>query len=306
MPCPTVPTTPTLLGEVPGTRKAGEDEAGNRTYTLVFEVWSPREYGARAVAAVIPFVRGDYYHIGNPGDPWEESDTGSLCLGIQPEQQGDPTKWVVPVHFGAPSLVAGDSAWVAYDNPALAPASISWDGEEYEEIADRDTSGNPVVNKAKDPFVPAPTRPRSRGILRVEQIMTLAEWDDSFIDLVQNTTNNATFYGRAAGKWLCKRVIPKLTWNTNIGACIHLSGEFHLRPEGWHFRPLNDGTRQLVYTQAHPEGEYKPILVGGQQVSDPKPLDSLGGALAADGTPIFLDFELIDPSDFSVLGIRFP
>jgi hypothetical protein len=306
MPCHEV-TEPTLIGEVEGTRKGGFDQLGNRKYTLVFEVQAPREYGLQQVLAVLPFVRGDRYEIGEVSDPWHEVDYGAFCLTRDAQQQGDGTKWLCTVEFGLPdiSTLGGDTAFLFFENPALAPAGISWDGEDYEEIVDRDVNGVAILNKAKDRPNPALTRPRTRRTLVVEQHYLYTDWDDTVIDLVQDHVNANVFYGRAVGTWLCRKITAQLVYH-QAGMLVRVRMEFHHREEGWHSQPLNDGTRQLVYSEAHPAGEYKPILVGGQPVTDPKPLDAVGTALAVGADPIFLDFEIIPSADFDVLDIRFP
>lgn len=301
MPCAPFPTVPTLRGEKPGSRGGHEDEAGNRFYTLVFIVDAPPEYGTRAVAAVVPFRRGYIYQVGASEDDWHESDGRALCVGLDARQaSADGTKWEVTVNFGPPQFVASNTAIVLYDHPAQAPANVRWEAEHYEEVVDKDVAGNAIVNAAGDKPNPGLTRPKSDRILVVEQYYSYSDWNDAVVRAIVDHTNASTFYGEAAGKWLCRELVPEPLWNTVAGPMVKMTAKFHHRELGWHARPLNDGTHQKI------DGVRKPILAGGQPVSEPVPLAQDGTALLPYETPEYLDFTIIPAADFDALGINFP
>lgn len=295
---------PVLKGEVPNTRKASEDEQGNRTYTRVFQVEAENDqYGERQVAAALPFARGEPYVNGVPSDDWYESDPFAIVRGIEvahASDSDDGRTWHCTVTFGSP--LGDNEDAVTSDDPTLAIPMESYDSEDREVIVDRDISDEPIVNTAGDPFDPPVTRDVSRRILVIEWNVTEASFDAGWIDTYTDKKNSTTFKGRSAGKMYLAKITAQRAWSTVIGLYYKLRGEWHIDPNGWNKRPLNAGMREKVTAQA---GVRYRVITGddGQPVSEPVPLDLNGLKLPPDGTPIFGDFDVILSIDFNDLGV---
>ena len=274
---PDIPSVPTLIGLKH--QEASEDEAGNRTYTLTYEIMTPLRWGSRAAASVLPFVRGDYYlydiahgGVADSGSGFE-SDAFALCRNITVRQtSSDGANWDGICEFGPPQL-DGDGSIVAAADPTEAPYRSWWESEPYEALAEKDIDGNPIVNTAKDKFDPTLTRVGEVPVLIIER--DEATFDDTVIDNYVGRYNNATFFGRAAGTMLLRKISPTPMWSTLIGSYFRVRYEFAFKPPDrpdWKHRILNAGMRQVV------SGEYKPILVKGVPVSEPVPLALNGSA----------------------------
>lgn len=286
---------PTLIGEVLTARRGGTDEAGKNTYTRVWKLeaatadWGPRGVTA-AFEAATGIARGTSYAIGAGAEEWYEADANAFAQSIEavPVSE-DGCQWHVTVNY------------VPIDPQSLIPPTerdvkVSWDSEESERIADFDVDGNPVVNAAGDPFDPPVMVDQSRRILTIER--NEADFDDQWVDQFVDKVNANTFYGRAAGEVLCKKITASTQFDSEDGAYWSVRYEFHVNPDGWKSRPLNAGMRQLV------SGVLAPILDKGVPVSQPVPLDSLGAAQAPDDPAIFLEYDCRGSADFALLGLE--
>jgi hypothetical protein len=293
----------TLFGEAVG-RSAGEDESGNRTYTRIWHViTSSKDDGARAVAAVLPVSRGDFYAIGASGDAFYESDPYAFVRSIQVEQQADdPTFWICTVEYGPLDPQSGGSDNPGSENPTLDPPRVEWDTEQREVIVDEDINGDAVVNAAGDRFDPPIVKDDDRDYLIIER--SEQTFDPAIAAQYRKKLNASPFYGFAAGQVKCDKITASRDYSTLIGVFYRVRYEFAVNLDGWKKRVLNAGMRQLNVGLT----DYEPILIedtGGTQVpvSEPVPLDATGRALAAGGTPVWLEFDIYSTADFDALGL---
>ncbi len=293
---------PVLVGELLEQRRATFGEDGSRGYTRVFVVETDSaQWGALAVASVVGVVRGDSYVIGTVSDEWYEYDTYVRCNLIEPAQAAvDGCTWHVTVGYGV--MTAEEAA----DDPTELPYSVSFDGEEREEICDIDRDGNPVVNKARDPFDPPVVRDASRSILVIER--NEGFFDETWATYYRDSVNQDVFTivvqdvprAYAAGTVLCKKIGATIAFSPEIGLYWKVRYEFQINPDGWAREPLNAGMRRIRQSLLGPT--HAPILVDGVPVSEPVPLDNAGDVLGPTGTPIYLEFHVFAQRLYGVMG----
>ena len=291
----------TLVGEKLEARAGSEDAQGNRRYTRVWQVTTDNaSYGVRAVAAVLPVGRGDYYEIGVSGDAWYEVDSFAFVTAIDCKQTSeDGCEWDCTVEYGP-----ADPEAVAAADPIDAPPAFSIAFEDREIPLDFDAAGDPIVNAALDKFDPPVTDEVSRFILVVERNETITDPAAFLATLAtyKRTKNAGVFLGFAAGTVRFKTATLERQWNTLVGLYYRVRYEFYIDLDGWVRYILNAGMRELMIP-AVGDPYHKLILDReGNPVGEPVPLNETGQVLPADGDPFFIGFEVYADADYSAFG----
>lgn len=280
----------------PNPRSGAVNARWERNYSVIYRARTdhPR-VGANAVLAACPVAIGDTYAAGAVGPPdTTEADTGSYCNNIAATNDSDDAlNWTVTVDYGPTEPLD--------ENPLDRKPTVDWDFLTEDGIVDVDQDGLAVVNAAYDSFDPPLVRGRHPAILVVTR--NEAQFLYSWVADLTDATNDADFiYVGDLGKWL----IAKITSSNNEATLSNgtvvtfwpVRYELHFRPEGWGKTILNQGMRQLTVAGT----AWEPILVNGQPISSPSLLDATGRALAAAGTPTYLDFRIYREVDFTILN----
>ena len=174
---------PTLIGEKPGSRHSGFTIDSARTYEVTYLVETARvnieDHAVRSLTPGLPKL-GDVHGR----DPW------ARCIAVDPRRRrGDATQWEVRVEWAAiPHQNPENRKDIA---PWLRPPRIRFDELLIEVSETRDLDDKMFLNSAKDPFIPAPTIPRSDAILTIERAEET--YDESLMMGLANHTNEDTW-----------------------------------------------------------------------------------------------------------------
>lgn len=186
-------------------------------------------------------------------------------------------------------------------NPWFDPAVIEWDGENFEEVALYDTSGNAILNSAGDPFENV-MRERTRRVVTVtKNITSIPTW----IITAEDAVNSDPFIlqGITIGTGLAKLGAPKIgrKQRRDIFDFYEMTMVIKLNKDGWALTPLDAGFR-------YRDGSgnlARCISDDGTDATQPIPLDG-SGAILADPTPataVFETFNTYPAFDFNVLPL---
>ena len=279
-------------GELPQ-RTGKTDSSFKRSYTRVFEVLSDDfADGPITVAAAVGLGLGNTYQSGN------DVDLGAFVQDIEArevERGQEIGLWNVTVQYGGVDPTQGGEN--ADGNPLNKPIEVRWGSERYERVVDEDINGDPIVNSAGDPFDPPLVIDDSRPVLQITR--NEATFDAGLADAYKDTINSEPWRGNDAKTWKVAEITGKREFHAEFGYYYVVDYEFHFRPETWTKRVLNQGMR------AKSGSTRKAIATSdGTPISTPVPLDAAGAALAPDGTPIWLEFEVYPSVAFSVFNLE--
>jgi hypothetical protein len=289
------------VSETPGKRSGNTNNRYEGTYKRVFSVvLSSSRYGPIAAAAAVTsaydLAIGTAYSIGvapDPtatppvvGDAWHEADPGSRVVSITADEDGqaDGCGWTVTVDYGP-----GEAS----DNPLDEPPQLDWQFTAYERPVDQDTSGNPIVNTAGDPFDPPPMRDDSRPVLVITRneltFNPATSWE------YRDTLNNAAFYGAPTGTVKLKSRVGTQVQSRLVagGSYWRVTYTFEFNADGWAKTILNAGYRQLA------SGALTQVFINNQPATSPVLLNA-AGALTI--TPYFRTFAVYASKNFGTFA----
>lgn len=203
--------------------------------------------------------------------------------------------WHVTVSFGPWDPLAG----TATGSPSDQPPSVRFEGVTYQEVADLDVDGNPVVNTAGDAFDPPVMRDRTRPVIKIVRNET--SFDDSTILAYSDKVNSDTFYNYPPKTLKCSAPRGEPLYSQFSGQNYYrVEYELHYNADTWAARVLNQGYRQLVTSGGATTQE--PILAGGTPISSPAMLDEDGAYIPppVDASDIILlEYDIYEELDFT-------
>lgn len=267
-------------------RKADEESDGLKGYTRAFRVITDDPLDG--VLTVLE--ANDLPTIGEIYFTDVEDDILCVCVKRSPTQDADdPRVWVVVIEY------SNDER-----NPLVQPLDISWGTFEEKRAFWLDVNQDPSVNKAGEEFDPPLEREEAGLTLTIVKNVGINAFDPVTAVAFLWHVNDDTFYGFAAGRVLLARLSARKQTEAGV-SYWQLTYEFRIRLEEhkWKIRVLNAGYRELVGT------ELRPIMIRGQPISKPHPLDSNGVKLA-DPSPanvIYCEFTAYPEADFDQIGV---
>jgi hypothetical protein len=323
------------LGEVIFERRYSQDERGIPTYTKVykFELTDGRE-GPAAFTAAMPYIIGSAYdnksHDADDlmsGDGVYETDPAIVCRGIDTVGVSDDgltvmlsftfryPEWIEQSIQQSVNFMPEPGDYFPAADPVDWRAKVGWFYENEERTASRafdsyNTAGEPtyvpIVNSAGDWFQPAPTFTSSKVVISVDVNVSKSDLDLADVLDLKNSVNDYPV------------TIRGLTFDTYdlLLRDVRVNEEFHPQHAensgyyyGVHIEILVDLTEQHKLYLLD-QGFYSlngtartPILIEGEPTADPKPLDGDGGVLASDADPVFLEFRVNLPKNWSILPL---
>ncbi|TWT57257.1 hypothetical protein KOR42_06150 [Thalassoglobus neptunius] len=214
------------------------------------------------------------------------------CNSIDWQQQGNSAEWTVTCNYSSERELNED--------PTAEPAEITWDGESYTEVVFVDINGDAIVNSAGDYFVdPTPTREKTHLIAKIKKnVSALPTWVLSYRDVVNSGAINIDGLPIGAKLAMIRRPLIGPWQERNDIPFRELTIDVHIHPRGWKLEPMDVGFREK-------DGSDRIQIKDGNddEPTTPVPLDGSGNVLA-NPTPsnvVFLDFEVCDPVDFTIL-----
>ena len=265
--------TITYLGEKPEGRDA-QNLKGIRTYTRVFmfqtslhseDAW---DVGSHANAPNI----GDTFH-----DAW--------CISSKPKCMSGKLYWEITAEYSSERELNND--------PLLDPSIVTIDSEQFQ----RPVQG--AVNSAGDPFDPPLMRDDSRRVFTVRKnVAVVPTWVLDYEDSVNSDSFSLKGLTLAIGTIKMQKVTVGELQSRNGTDFLPLMFVMHHNKNGWHFKPLDAGFRELDYN-----GDLVNILNPGdsEQPTAPVMLDGAGHQQTNPSlaTAVYGDIEEYDTKAFS-------
>ena len=197
------------------------------------------------------------------------------------------------------------------DDPTIEPARISWDGENFQQVAFTDKNNNLIVNSAGDPYDPPLMKDFSRPTCSVRKYMTSVPAAIlTYPDRINSDTFIVDGLSVAPGKAKCKRISVSEMQTRNGIQFREVTIVLHFAADGWTRKVLDAGLRYKYFST--PDATYKraPIVDKDEQgvqtyVTAPVPLDGNGVKLD-DPSPsscVYRSYDLDEALPFAVLPL---
>lgn len=269
-------------------REGSHDSAWKRTYRRSFVVVTDDEDdGAKTVREGLPVAIGNSFAAGN------DVDEGSFCVLIRTQcVSADGLQWVATCEYGPYDANEKPA------NPLERPIELSWDGAQFERIADIDADGKPIVNSAGDLFDPPVTIDDSRPILSITR--NERYFDPDLADMFRDAVNLDEWFGFPPETVKVAKLVARLTKDQDIGYFYVVSYEFAINRDGWVRKILDQGFREL-----NGDGTATKAIVDkkGQPLSAASLLNGEGKKLAVGSEPVSLEFKTYKRVSFALLNL---
>ena len=166
-------------------------------------------------------------------------------------------------------------------NPISLPLKFRMDFTTREVAALVDVDGNPIVNAAGDPYDPPLMREIVNCTLYVDRNENPSTINLNTLSELSNSLNAATWNGFPPQTVrLAPLKIPDIKYSQSTNTFyLPMTYQFDINIDTWVKQIVNAGFRQLDSS-----GNLIPILLNGQPVSTPVPLDESGHAILTPGS----------------------
>lgn len=169
-------------------------------------------------------------------DPNGNLVVGCICTDLQASQDENPYVWEVVATF---STLAADPS-KQEELPTRRPPEIRWSTTQYQRVIQQDGIGFPIQNSAREPFDPPVEVDDSRPTLHISRYQS--SFDPNVMSDYKNAVNSDTFFGFAPGTVMCKGISAASHYENGV-FCWKVDYEFHMRPDGWQLKLLDQGYR---------------------------------------------------------------
>lgn len=269
---------------------AAIDEKFFRTSKRTFRLWATDDMNAMQVRAALPIslysahpsdsgakLKGIGVSLDPPGKVQYDAAKNPGGAVTPPDNGTWVLQWKATLDYGPvnPQEVSEDG------DPTNQPIQVFYEGQTFQDPADEDKDGNPVVNSAYDYFDPPIMRDKTRVIVRA--IRNELSFSGSLAASLADCVNSDQILDAGGGvvfdvrtlKTSFPRGVPK--WSQFLGANYYeVEYIFTVNHDTWDFRTLNQGYRELDPSAST---KRRQILVEGQPATSPVLLDSSGHAL---------------------------
>lgn len=222
------------------------------------------------------------------GDPFPDDEDATVTK-LTADETDDPQKWEV------------EAEYTAEPDPLTLPAEVKESTEKVQKVRERDIDGLLIGSTASEPFEPASEFPRRRLVIEVTKNLPVVEAENissNYLDRV----NLTEFMGYAVGTVLLDEYGADVVQRRGFPDYKRARFKFVIDPEGWLYRPLDQGTYYWV-AGVPPTRRMFVEPATGRPLTNPQPLDGAGAALATNGTPVYLEFRVHDNAEFNALGL---
>jgi hypothetical protein len=212
------------------------------------------------------------------------------------------------------------------ENPLDQTPEESWTFNDVDEPIDKDKDNKPILTSSREPYDPPITEDYSDGVYCL--VKNLASVNPLFMNDYKNSVNSDVWRGFPPRT--CKLKVFNADKIKSAGfEYYRITYEVHIRYDaenpqatGWIRRIKDQGYRTIkrvvlsTDSSGNPvygsepdltsEGKYQYIVAKdteGNLLSQPIELDGTGQELAADATPVFLEYNTKKERPFSNLGI---
>lgn len=278
------------------------DDEGYRKYLSYWEVITTAATdGALTVLAAtgLPPLGGIYVWT----DGTDAEAIRTPLTSIKPRGEGARKFWRVGItHSTNPKSCESSLP----TSPLNVPIKIKGGWRGRTKIATEDRNGDPLINSSDEPIMPGIEIDDDQDGVTIE--VNTATLSLTTRAAFKNRVNSNTMWG------LTKRKIKMIKWDYELlyhGACLkyfHNVLELGINSDGWDPRIPDQGFREKLGVDADGVRMYKTFTSEQDHgpLNHPRPLDGAGSPLP-DGDPIeWLQPEVLDEADFSVLGLPNP
>lgn len=275
------------------TRERGRSGSINakwqRNFTRTFHVlFDSATAGANAAIEAVGILPGDRYVTSTESYPYSFAQSISAQIVDQ-----DGRGWDVTVNYSG-EYDPGQFP----EDPTLWAVQVHWSGSQFQETADRDGDGSPILNSAGVPFNPGLQKDDSRPLLTL--VRNERTFDEKLAARFRDKTNLDDFWGYSPRCAKCKPIQASRTLDKKIGWYWVVTYQFEFNEDKWTRKVLDAGTMQL-----NADGDKLiPITRNSALVSEPVPLDGSGRPLDVGGEPVYLEFDVEEGVNFSDLNLN--
>jgi hypothetical protein len=225
-------------------------------------------------------------------------------------QSETPLHWIVTASYSSAPVSSEEKDKEENPDPLNRKAKFRWSTNLYREAVEKDIDDNAILNSAGDYFDPPIERDRSNWVLTVTRNMTsvpawLLDYNNCPINESSFTVDGITVEEKKAR--LTTIDIGEEQIENNVKYRV-LTMQIEFKKEGWTAKILDQGLRKRTdlaggWKQVHIEVENDNGELS--KVTSPVMLDGEGGVLdePSPDTAVFLDYELYEAKDFSVLPL---
>lgn len=240
-------------------------------------------------------------------------DSAAYCKRVSVRQRNEsPYEWAIEAEYStipttntpggssqSPGSGPGAAPGESEMHPLSRPAEVRWGRREVVRVAEAALlpAGNleAVRNSAGQPFDPPPEKEEVRRTLTV--VRNQASYDPVGTLLYENAINLKAWLGFEKETVLCKGITADRQHEKGV-FFQRVTYEFEINRRTWTKKILDAGYYELV------AGELKLIRDKfGNPLSSPALLDGTGLKLPDGDDPVYLEFDLYDLADFSLLGL---
>jgi hypothetical protein len=215
-------------------------------------------------------------------------------------QADSPHHFLVTVEYSSAPLDKEDKDKEDNPDPTTRPAVINWSTKLYRESVEKDVDGDAILNSAGDYFDPPIERDRSNWTCVVRKNLAnpptwLLDYNNCPINSSSFTVDGVQVQAERARLSMIDIGEKQVENDVNFRT-VTITLEF--KKEGWKASILDQGLKEID------GGELKPIMVDGKSITSPICLS--GGVHIEAPTPqnaVFLDYDIYDSKDFSVLPL---
>lgn len=292
----------TQVDVIPGTRKSRINNLFQRTYAVSLRVEADAYPTFAEVRSAVDPVTG--LSVPTIGAPWllgSDSDTGSFCTSVDISEVDDTLGLVYEV-----ALEYGPyDAQTFPANPMDWPLKVSTSVVYRERAVDFDANGDPIRNSAKQRFGDPVTREFADYVITCKRNEEIGAFSLSLAHDYQDSINDDTWNGFAAGVVLCKSITTGDEQYDSTAEVWYyeVTYVFETNRFTWAKELLDQGFCEL---DGSSPPKHKRILdTQGQPIDEAVPLNGSGVRLATNGTPVTLSFDMFEAKDFSIFNIDF-
>lgn len=225
-------------------------------------------------------------------------------------QTETPLHWIVTANYSSAPVSSEEKDKEQNPEPLNRKAKFRWSTNLYREAVEKDIDDNAILNSAGDYFDPPIERDRSNWVLTVTRNVTavpiwLLDYNNCPINESSFTVDGVTVEEKKAR--LTTIDIGEEQIENNVKYRV-LTMQIEFKKEGWTAKILDQGLRKRTdlaggWKQVHIEVENDNGELS--KVTSPVMLDGEGGVLdqPSPDTAVFLDYELYEAKDFSVLPL---
>lgn len=279
-----------------------ENEGGTITHFVEYEVTfddssDPQDESLKAMTAVDPNsgVRVPKYGSSHPFDAFSYVKSKRAARGEGPHF------YRVTVGYRPNDYNKKTEEQDTTEDPMTAPVEVEYFGIQQNEPIDRTIADEPIENSSGEPFDPPITEVRYDMGIRIRRVEK--DFDPvAMVDVMLGTVNRDRFMGFSKETVLFEDVSAKKAYKGLVTVYWVVEYTFRYRSDGWKVRVCDKGYRVKSGSEKLPDSAARLITdSAGNNITQPAYLNN--GAISS--TPIWLEFETKDLSNFDALGFKF-